>query len=280
MGKRHNRETLNYDLLQDNTVFKAERILVIARSMANTRFTPAFPQYITKGKNMSVNQVSSNYKFETVGREFSDQTKKKNDALGEDAFLIMMVAQIQNQDPLNPLDGTDFTAQLAQFSSLEQQLNMNGSLEAILKSLDGNFQDNFLDYIGKNITSEDNTISIEDGKVSSGSYTIEESADIMIVVYDSDGQEISRLYPGNHDAGTYSINWNGHDSTGEMVQDGRYTYEVMATGSRGEYIPVKTTISGIVTGVTYKYGIPYLEVEGGLIDPASVVEVQLLEDNG
>ena len=89
--------------------------------------------------------------------ETLDYTKPK-DELGRDQFLTLLVAQLQHQDPLNPLDGTDFTAQLAQFSSLEQLFAVNENLTGIQEafSLQGN--GDLLDFIGKTVKAEDNTI--------------------------------------------------------------------------------------------------------------------------
>ena len=78
---------------------------------------------ISSTGNSSLDKITGSYQ--------SSDTEKtsKEDALGRDAFLTMLVAQLQNQDPLNPMDGTDFSAQLAQFSQLEQLINLNDSMD-------------------------------------------------------------------------------------------------------------------------------------------------------
>ena len=99
---------------------------------------------------MSVDTVNNSLiSLGAVFDETQDTTStKKEDPLGRDVFLKMLVAQMENQDPLNPMEGTDFSAQLAQFSSLEQLFNVNDTLEDLAASMKSTGQENVLDYIG------------------------------------------------------------------------------------------------------------------------------------
>ena len=200
-------------------------------------------------------------------------TKDDEDPLGRDAFLKMLVAQMEHQDPLNPLEGTDFSAQLAQFSSLEQLFNVNDTLEDLAASMASKGQENILDYIGKQITSEDNSLKLKDGQVSSGLFTLTESSEVMITIYDDFGQEITTLFPGQLDSGTHQVDWDGHDRTGVSVSDGTYKFQVTAVTESGAYVPVKTEATGIVSGVTYDSGYPYLVVDDRWVDPATVTKI-------
>jgi flagellar basal-body rod modification protein FlgD len=97
---------------------------------------------------MSISTDYSNKDLFINSQLRDDAGAAKTDSLGKEAFLTMMVAQLKNQDPLNPLEGTDFTAQLAQFSSLEQQITMNTNLSSILESLNSSAaNDNLFDYM-------------------------------------------------------------------------------------------------------------------------------------
>lgn len=207
----------------------------------------------------------------------------KEDTLGKDAFLTMMVAQLKNQDPLNPMDGTDFTAQLAQFSSLEQQITMNSSLNSILESLNNTAEnDSIFNYIGKEVVSDGNPVTVSDGSVVSGGlFELDEPATVRVVVYDSNGNAVRQMHSGNEliQEGSYNIDWDGRDDEGYKVQDGEYTYEVVALNEKGEYADVSTTSSGFVSGITNYYGKNYLMVDGRRIDPSSVETITLPEEN-
>lgn len=230
--------------------------------------------------------VSTNYSnrdlfLDTQAREVDD-TKAKDDVLGKDAFLTMMVAQLKNQDPLSPMEGSDFTAQLAQFSGLEQQITTNTNLDSILKALETSTDEsNLFDYIGKNITSDGNPVNVQDGEIiSGGSFTLDDAATIDVVVYNSEGNPVRVLSSGSEpiSAGSYNIEWDGRDENGFKVLDGEYKYEVVAKTSAGEYASVNTTSSGLVSGITSVGGRPYLVVGDRNVDPASVDTISIAEE--
>jgi flagellar basal-body rod modification protein FlgD len=198
--------------------------------------------------------------------------------IGKDEFLTLLIEQLKHQDPLNPLESTEFTAQLAQFNSLEQLFGVNDNLTGILEALYNQGEEDLLELIGKTVKANDNTILIEGGSTVSGSYTLEEAADVTISIYDSNGFEIRGLFPGRQDAGEYDIVWDGRDNSGEMVEDGIYTFEVTAKDEAGNDVAANTYISGEVTGVTYQYGIPYLMIGDLLVGTNNtIIEVKKTE---
>ncbi|GAB6095886.1 hypothetical protein JCM14469_21390 [Desulfatiferula olefinivorans] len=231
---------------------------------------------------MAINTDYSNSDMFINNQLRETKTDTKADSLGKDAFLTMMVAQLKNQDPLNPLEGTDFTAQLAQFSSLEQQLEMNSNLSSILSTLTASTEDsNIFDYIGKEIVSDGNPVTVESGEVIAGGlFELEEPATIHVTVYNSDGTAVRQMHSGNEliEDGVYNIAWDGRDDNGYTVLDGEYTYKVTALNDRGEYGSVSTTTSGLVDGVTRYYGKNYLMVDGRRVDPSSVETVRLSDE--
>ena len=190
---------------------------------------------------------------------------KPKDELGRDQFLTLLVAQLQHQDPLNPLDGTDFTAQLAQFSRLEQLFTVNENLTGVQEALSVQGNGDLLNFIGKTVKAEDNTIVVKEDGVVSGSYTLEDRADVTVTVYDSNGYEVRKLCLGWQDAGEHEVDWDGRHTSGEMAEDGTYTFQVGAKNDSGRYVTVSTYISGEVTGVTYEYGLPYLMIGDKLV---------------
>jgi len=221
---------------------------------------------------MSVSQIPPG--LETALPKATTETKKEEDPLGRGAFLKMLLAQLKNQDPLNPMEGADFSAQLAQFSSLEQLFDVNENLETISTSLAPDTANNAIDYIGKEVVCENDTLTLSEGVMSGGVFSLEESADLMIRIYDAIGREVMTLYPGKLEAGTHQIGWNGFDRTGVRASDGTYRFELTAINENGSYEPILAGASGRVTGVTYQNGTAYLEVDGKLIDPTTVVKIR------
>jgi flagellar basal-body rod modification protein FlgD len=206
----------------------------------------------------------------------NDQTSSSSGAekLGMDQFLNLFITQLKNQDPLNPLDSSQFSAQLAQFSSVEQLYGMNSKLGNIEETLNSqNEQRDNLGYIGKTVKADDNTMVVEGGTVQPGSYSIDEGGNVTIDVYDSQGQRVRTLYQGIEDKGEHSVNWDGRDDTGTLVGDETYTFEITARDENGLIIPSNTYISGEVTGITYKNGQSYLMIGDKLLDSSKIIEV-------
>ncbi len=207
------------------------------------------------------------------------ENEVEEDPLGRNAFLTMLVAQLEHQDPLNPLDGTDFTAQLAQFSGLEQQFETNDNLESILKSLNAKLEnEDLLDYIGKQVSAENNILDVKDGEPTDGYYTIEDDGEVRITIYNSNGNPVYGYHFDSKNAGTHNIDWDGKDFNNNPVPDGNYIFKVTTTDANQQPMLANTTASGLVTGINYKGGLPYLVIDDILVDPSAVTEVMVAED--
>ncbi|MBW2100590.1 MAG: hypothetical protein JRG68_07535 [Deltaproteobacteria bacterium] len=202
---------------------------------------------------------------------------QKSDILGKDDFLQLLVAQLKAQDPLNPMDNTEFTAQLAQFSSLEQLTNVNETLESLRISQTSlnNFQ--AVDYIGKSVQASGNAVYLTNGVSDDIHFELGADADaVFINMYDSTGGFVKTVESGALDAGQQTLNWDGTDSEGNQVPDGAYTFEVLAAGANDERVNTTTFTTGKVTGVTFKDGNACLLV-GNLEIPAETV-IQVTEE--
>jgi flagellar basal-body rod modification protein FlgD len=193
--------------------------------------------------------------------------------LGREQFLTLLIAQLKNQDPLNPLESADFTAQLAQFSSLEQLFGMSESLKDIQEALAAQESGNVLDYIGRTVKTLDNSILVQDGTVDLNVYDLQDRGEVTITIRDDEGFVIRTIYAGWQDAGEHELNWDGKDNKGGMVDDGIYTFELEALDEEGFVVPYDTYLVGEVTGVTYYSGSPYLMIGNKLLAPENVIEV-------
>jgi flagellar basal-body rod modification protein FlgD len=222
---------------------------------------------ITSTGNSSLDNISSSY-------QSSEQVKTKDDdTLGRDSFLTMLVAQLQNQDPLNPMEGSDFSSQLAQFSQLEQLINLNDSMESLATAYSKKSDDDIVGYIGKQVTGNVDVMNIDQGSVSGGFYNLGQPAEIMITITDADGTTVKTLYEGQQNTGSHLISWDGTDRNGNAVSDGSYNYTVLANSGNG-YTKLPSSVTGTVEGVTYNNDKPYLVVQGVLLDPKSLTAVQ------
>jgi len=222
--------------------------------------------------NSSLDQITNSYQSN------EKEKTEKEDVLGQDAFLKMLVAQLQNQDPLNPMEGSDFSAQLAQFSQLEQLISLNDTMESLSKSSGQDSEGDVLGYIGKQVTGDVDVMNVDKGIVSGGFYNLAQPADIMVTVTDADGKTVKTLFEGQQNTGSHIISWDGTDNSGKAVTDGSYKYTVLANSGYG-YTQVPSSVTGKVEGIAYNDGKPYLVVQGVLLDPSSLTSVVDVEDS-
>ena len=187
----------------------------------------------------------------------TNATTTNKQVLGQDDFLQMLVAQLQNQDPLNPLQGADFAAQLAQFSSLDQLTQINTQLSTLTSSLSSANNSQLVGLIGDAVVANGNSVTVS-GATTQLAYNLSQNASQGTVkVSDSQGNLVQTLTFGSQQAGSNAMNWNT-----SSVQPGTYTFTVSAVDSKGSPVTASTMATGIVTGVTYQNGVPYLSVNG------------------
>ena len=202
---------------------------------------------------MAINAISTLTDSGTA----SSATKSKS--LDKDAFLKLLTTQLQNQDPLNPTDSTEFTAQLAQFSSLEQLSNVNETLNT-LKLYEASINNaQAVGFIGKDIVANGNSIEMKGGQPVSCDFEIPAAAkSVVVTIYDATGNFVRDYQKTALVAGKQSFTWDGRDRNGNTVADGAYTFEVQAADDKGAKLNVTTFSKGTVAGVTFEDGITYL----------------------
>ena len=225
---------------------------------------------ITTSNNF-VNTMSTSYDSS------ASATKKEEDVLGREAFLKMLVAQLQNQDPLNPMEGSEFSAQLAQFSQLEQLLNLNETMLSMKDAFENNSSRDVTSYIGKEVVGDVDSMSIKNGTASEGYYTLPLPGEVRVEIYDSDGRVVKALFLGQRDTGSNAIQWDGTDGNGQLVPDGVYKYAVAADMGAG-YEEVSTTVTGIVEGIVYSGDTAFLVVSGVWVNPDSLLQIKAVPE--
>ena len=187
-------------------------------------------------------------------------------------FLTLLVSQLQHQDPLEPLDAHEFTSQLVQFASVEQQINGNSHLESLLAAQKGAEAAGAVAYLGKTVEIEGNTLKLENGTASASYAFTEPAAKTIVTVKDSLGRAVfsgeGEIKQGRHD-----FVWAGSDGNGSHVADGLYTVSVDARRSDGSQIPVRTTLTGTVQAASFDQGAVTLDLGGFDVPLESVVAV-------
>jgi flagellar basal-body rod modification protein FlgD len=195
-------------------------------------------------------------------------------SLGKDEFLKLLTAQLKAQDPMNPMDSTNFTAQLAQFSSLEQMTNMNASLTNMLASQNSLQNTMAMSFIGKKVSFDGNAIKLN-GQASLRYSLAGDSASVMVSISDSKGALVRRDVLTNQPAGANTYAWNGRDQYGNLLPAGDYHYTVDAANSSGQTVIASPLSSGTVTGISYDNNSMYLNIDGTTrIQLSDIKEIQ------
>jgi len=178
-------------------------------------------------------------------------------------FLNLLTTQLKNQDPLSPMDATQFTSQLVQFASVEQQIYQNANLEKLVSIQQTNQVSTMVSFIGNTIEASGNQVPLENGNAKS-TYVLDPTADqspvaneIAITVQDSTGATVYNT-AGDTTPGKKEFVWDGTNNSGTAQDPGLYTVVVTAQDRAGNLINVKQTAFGRVTGAGAQQGVVQL----------------------
>jgi flagellar basal-body rod modification protein FlgD len=203
----------------------------------------------------------------------------------KDDFLKLLVAQLQNQDPLNPASNQEFAAQLAQFSSLEQLMEMNSALGDNLQmsGFIANSVNNSIasTFIGKEVHAVGNQVHLgEEGDPEIRFNQERVSAGTMVKIYNSAGTLVRTLDLGASPGGGLIVEWDGKDGSGNRLPEGTYYTEALAFDYEGNSIATVTFMMGRVTGVRYFDNMARLLIGDEEVLLENVIEVVLPQENG
>lgn len=192
----------------------------------------------------------------------------------EELFLRLLTAQLEFQDPFEPMDNAEFTAQLAQFSSLDQLYSVNEKLDSFLTNQSTAEMSNAAGLIGKEIKASGNSIELAENSSATISYDLaSDASSVTIDIYNSGGDRVRTVTLGSETSGSQSYEWDGKDDNGNVLDPGVYTIAVGAADINNNTISVSTYIRGTVTGVTFGDTYPNLTVNGTEVSLENVVEV-------
>ncbi|MDW7645436.1 MAG: flagellar hook assembly protein FlgD [Desulfuromonadales bacterium] len=174
--------------------------------------------------------------------------------MGKDDFLKLLVAQLQNQDPLNPQDATEFTAQMAQFSSLEQLIGINEGIGG-LSAASGEVEKlSALTLIGKGIVANSAGFQLGEGGSLDGriGYRLADAAaEVNVAVLNANGQAVATIPSLGTGVGEHFVNWDGRDASGQSLPAGQYYLAVMATDGNGDTLQTTPLVAGTIAGVDF-----------------------------
>lgn len=214
----------------------------------------------------------------------SNQPEHKSE-LDKDDFLKLLMAQMQNQDPVNPMEDKEFIAQMAQFSSLEQLTTVNSNLESMAAQNTQQQMVSAVNFIGKSVQAEGYNISIDGDKISKVSYGLGEPvANAYINIYDKNNNLVRTEQLGSRGEGTFEYSWDGKDWSGAKCPDGVYSIGMAAEDADGNPVMIQTEVSGEVSGVVSDSTGQYLHLKDGryinFLNVKEVVNPNVVDNSG
>ena len=204
-------------------------------------------------------------------------TKMADDGvMGKDDFLKLLIAQLSAQDPLDPMGAQDFSAQLAQFSGLEQMTNVNSNLEILQKLQTASQNTSSLNLIGKTVESYGNAFSHSANSSETLSYSLASDAvSVRIDMFDSTGSQVDMIRIDNQGQGKNTASWDGFDKHGNSLPAGTYSFTVKADNQAGATIAVDTFSSGLVSDVVFGKDETYAIVNGKELPISAIKRVSI-----
>jgi flagellar basal-body rod modification protein FlgD len=191
-----------------------------------------------------------------------------------DNFLKLLTTQLQSQDPLSPLDATQFTEQLVQFTGVEQAIKTNDVLGQLVALVRSDQIARAADYLGAEVEADGQTVRLGAGAPASVRYELDQpAAEVVISIYDDAGRLV-RAQQGSGLVGAHAVAWDGRDQNGAPLPEGQYRVEVAAKGADGAAVPVSTTMTGVVDGVELRGERVMLSVAGVLVPLDAVTAIR------
>jgi flagellar basal-body rod modification protein FlgD len=194
-------------------------------------------------------------------------------SFSEGDFLKLLMAQMSNQDPLNPTDSTQFVTQLATFSQVEQSVQQSTQLTNMSSQLQALNNTNSAGLVGATVTLQNTSMQWNGSTATSqtsATVTLSGAAQsVNAAVLDSNGNTVQTIKLGPAAAGPLPISWNGTETSGQPAPNGTYTLNVSATAANGQSVPVTQSVTGVVQSISYSQGTPSVVLNNGASAPVS-----------
>ncbi|WP_250880016.1 flagellar hook assembly protein FlgD [Thermosipho sp. 1244] len=193
--------------------------------------------------------------------------------LDKEAFLELLVTQLKNQDPLEPLKDREFIAQMTQLSTLEQITNMSESVQKFVESSASLYRAQVSSMVGKYAVVKSNIIELKNGVTNTQVFKLEEPSHVILKIYDENGKIVKEEDLGNLEAGMQTFLWDGRNNDGVALSDGIYNFELYTVQPDGSLSEISAMDGGKVEAVQFKDNDVYVLVNGNLYPINSIIEI-------
>lgn len=199
----------------------------------------------------------------------------KKGTLRQEDFFKLMFAQLANQDPLSPVSNSEFVAQMAQFTQLEETVNLRVAMEASLLATEQLNATSTVGFLGRRVQALGDTVELTAESPATLFYSLGDAAtEVSIHVFSADGQKVKTIDIGEESAGTHTALWDGTTDSGLTASPGTYQFAVLANDLQGAAVFAQTFFDGVVTGINFDGDKPQVLVGAIRIPVDDIIEVQ------
>lgn len=224
------------------------------------------------GTSSDVNSIAGVQSYESMLASSQAPATGSAQSLGQDTFLKLLTTQLQHQDPLNPMDNTEFVAQLSQFSSLEQLTNVNTSLDSMAMGMGSLGSATMVNLIGKEVRAAGNGFEYS-GSDKTLHFDLGSAAqNVTVTIYNDAGSVVRQVSVGGKTAGENSFTWDGKNTNGVAVPNGNYTFKVSGLNDSNP-VPVTTYTQGLVSQLDFINGAAAPKIDGQTVTVDKIVRV-------
>ncbi len=207
---------------------------------------------VTQSGGYVIPQYEEESLFKPVGKQEMDNQD----------FMNLFIAQLQHQDPMEPMSTEAMAGQLAEMSNMDSLQSMTKSMDKLLEYQTSQNNLQLLSLLDTNVKVAGNTIGVSEGQPGEGEFLLDENATTCTVkIYDAGGHLIDVMDIGPSDAGLYELDWDGTDMQDNEVDDGAYSYEVEGYNAVGDPVDVDYRTIGMVTGVSFENGLALINID-------------------
>ena len=167
----------------------------------------------------------------------------------QDRFMKLLVAQMKNQDPLNPMDNAQMTSQIAQINTVGGLEKLNRTVESLLSAFGGLQLQSAAQLPGRNVLVEGSSITLADGAAAGGVELGSHADAVAVDILGADGQPVRTLQLGAREAGVHGFTWDGLTGSGEPAAEGSYRLRITAT-SQGQPLQTRSLVAARVNSVS------------------------------
>lgn len=202
------------------------------------------------------------------------QDEPASQELDRNSFMKLLVAELKNQDPLDPLQAREMVTQLSHLTSVEKLIGIEQGITGVQAEMAGVASTQLSDLVGRNVTADVSAVDLGTTGGATGTFQLSgRAAEVSVTVRDGQGNTVAVVPMGDTFPGTRNFSWDGTDADGNRLPPGRYGIEISATDGNGLPVTTSTEVTGVVSEVSYEGGLPHLVMGNARITLGDVTSI-------